>query len=60
VNTSNPIPNIIKGPYINGIKVFNHLPQTIKTLEHNPVKFKHALKKFFQQHSFYSIQEYFE
>jgi len=36
-----------KGPYVNGIKVFNHLPHTIKTLEHSPVKFKNALKNFF-------------
>jgi len=49
-----------KGPYVNGIKVFNHLPHNIKTLEHNPVKFKNALKNFFHQHPFYSIKEYFE
>jgi hypothetical protein len=36
-----------KGPYVNGIKVFNHLLQTIKNLEHSPVKFKNALKIFF-------------
>ena len=36
-----------KGPYVNSIKVFNHLPHTIKTLEHSPVKFKNALKNFF-------------
>jgi hypothetical protein len=36
-----------KGTYVNGIKVFNHLPQTIKDLEHNPVKFKNTLKNFF-------------
>ena len=49
-----------KGPYVNGIKVFNHLPQTIKDLEHNPVKFKNTLKNFFLQHPFYSTKEYFE
>ena len=27
-----------KGPYITGIRVFNHLPQTIKALNHNPNK----------------------
>jgi hypothetical protein len=36
-----------KGPYVNGIKVLNRLPQTIKNLEHCPVKFKNALKKKF-------------
>jgi hypothetical protein len=49
-----------KGPYVNGIKMFNHLPQTIKILEHSPVKFKNALKNFFHQHPFYSIKENFE
>jgi hypothetical protein len=43
-----------------GIKVFNHLPENIKNLEHSPVKFKNALKSFFHQHPFYSIKEYFE
>jgi hypothetical protein len=36
-----------KGPYVTGIKVFNRSPQTIKNLEHNPVKFKNAFKNFF-------------
>jgi len=49
-----------KGPYVNGIKVFNHLPHTIQTLEHSPVKFKNALKNVFHQHPFYSMKEYFE
>jgi hypothetical protein len=49
-----------KVPYVNGIKVFIRLPQTIKNLEHSPVKFKNALKNFFHQHPFYSIKEYFE
>jgi hypothetical protein len=49
-----------KVPYVNGIKVFNHLRQTIKILEHSPMKFKNALKNFFHQHPFYSIKEYFE
>jgi hypothetical protein len=29
-----------KSPYITGIRVFNHLPQIIKTLAQNPNKFK--------------------
>jgi hypothetical protein len=49
-----------KSPYVNGIKVFNRLPQTIKNLEHSPVKFKNPLKFFFHQHPFFSIKEYFE
>ena len=49
-----------KGPYVNGIKVFNHLPENIKNLECSPAKFKNALKIFFYQHPFYSVKEYFE
>jgi hypothetical protein len=49
-----------KVPYVNGIKVFNHLPQTIKNLEDCPLKFNNALKFFFSQHPFYTIKEYFE
>ena len=49
-----------KGPYVNGIKVFNHLPINIKKLEYSSVKFKKALKNFFHRHPFYSIEEYFE
>ena len=29
-----------KSPYVNGIKVFNHLPENIKNLECSPTKFK--------------------
>jgi hypothetical protein len=49
-----------KDPYVNGIKVFNCLPQTFKNLDHSPVKFKNALKHFFHQQPFYSIKECFE
>jgi hypothetical protein len=46
--------------HVNGIKVFNHLPENIKILESSPAKFKSVLKNFFLQHPFYSIKEYFE
>jgi len=49
-----------KGPYVNGIKVYNHLPKNIKNLVYSTEKFKNALKSFFHQHPFYSIREYFE
>ena len=49
-----------KSPYVNGIKVFNHLPENIKNLECSLAKFKKVLKTFFHQHPFYSIKEYFE
>jgi hypothetical protein len=48
-----------KGPYVNGIKEFNQLPQIIKNLEHSPVN-DNVLKNYFHKHPFYSIKEYFE
>jgi hypothetical protein len=35
-----------KGVYYSGIKIFNHLPQSIKHLSGNVKKLKGALKKF--------------
>ena len=51
---------VCKGPFITGIRLYNHLPQIIKTLDHNSKKFKTSLKRFFHQHPFYSTEEYFE
>jgi len=80
-NINNLHPNIInltkfkKGPYTMYIKVFNHLPQSLKDsiqnpTNHlpqslkdsiqNPTQFKYLLKRFLYQHSFYSMQEYFD
>jgi hypothetical protein len=49
-----------KGPYISGIKVFNHLPQYLKALDHNSVHFRSSLKRFLYHHCFYSMEEYYE
>ena len=49
-----------KGPFIIGIEVFNHLPQFLKALVHNPKQFRSSLKRFLYYHSFYSIEEYYE
>ena len=43
-----------KGQYI--ARAFNHLMQTTKALDYNIQKFKSALKKFFYQHPFYSVE----
>jgi hypothetical protein len=48
-----------KGPYIMCIKVFNHLPQSIKDTSNNPNQFRTLLKRFLHHHSFYSLEEYF-
>jgi hypothetical protein len=44
-----------KGAYITGIKVFNHLPQSIKMLVNEDKSFKSTLKSFLHHHSFYSM-----
>jgi uncharacterized protein with PQ loop repeat len=48
-----------KGAYIAGIKVFNHLPQSIKILV-NEKSSEVSLKWFLYHHSFYSMQEYYQ
>jgi len=58
-----PIANLSKfnkGAYISGIKVFNHLPQYIKTLTNDHKYFKSTLKRFLYHHFFYSMNEYYE
>jgi len=48
-----------KGLYYSGIKIYNHLPLSIKDLSHDNKHFKQALKGFIQLNSFYSLEEYF-
>ena len=47
-----------KGPYFSCIRTFNHLSKNIKALNFNTKKHKRLLKNFFQQHPFYSVDEY--
>jgi folylpolyglutamate synthase/dihydropteroate synthase len=49
-----------KGVYFAGIKIFNHLPENIKTFSNNTNKFKNELKKFLLLGSFYTIEEFYE
>src|SRR5215510_6104784 len=56
-----PIANLSKyteGPYFSAIKIYNHLPEYIKSLSYDQKRFKNTLKRFLCQHSFYSIQEF--
>jgi hypothetical protein len=48
-----------KGPYYASIKVYNHLPSSLKALALNQKRFKYTLRRFLCQHSFYSIKEFF-
>jgi hypothetical protein len=54
------LPKFNKGAYISGVKVFNHLPQYIKTLTNDQKCFKSILKRFLCYHSFHSMDEYYE
>jgi hypothetical protein len=47
-----------KGVYNTGIKSFNNLPPTIKSLNHNIKVFKPALKDYHLTHSFYSVDDF--
>ena len=48
-----------KGVYYQGLKIYNHLPKTIKDLSGDKDKFKLALKRYLLYNSFYSLKEYF-
>jgi hypothetical protein len=56
-----PNTNLIKyqkGAYYTGIKLFNNLPPTIKSLNHDIKVFKPALKDYLLTHSFYSVDDF--
>jgi hypothetical protein len=58
-----PIVNLTKfdkGAYMSGIKVFSHLPQSVKILANDGKSFKSTLKRFLYHHSFYSVHEYYQ
>jgi hypothetical protein len=42
-----------------GIRVFNNLAVSIKKLHNNPIALKWVLNKFLREHSFYTLDEYF-
>jgi hypothetical protein len=49
-----------RGVYITGMKVFNHLPQSIKRLVNDEKDIKSTLKRFLCHHSFYSMKEFYQ
>jgi hypothetical protein len=49
-----------KEVYYSGVKIFNSLPQDIKTHIDNPRTFKKSVKKFLSTNSFYSLNEYYD
>ena len=49
-----------KGVHYSGSKVFNHLPENIKILSHDLKRFKSVLKSFLTEHTFYSLEEFYQ
>ena len=49
-----------RGVHYMGIKIFNNLPLNIKDISNNARKFEICLKRFLHEHSFYSIEKYFQ
>jgi len=61
-NLHPPLPHLTKyqkGVHYAGIRVFNHLPTSIKSTVKETKMFKKALKTFLLDNSFYSSDEYF-
>jgi len=49
-----------RGVFYSGVKIFNHLPPSIKDYFREPECFKIKLRKFLLEHSLYSLDEYFK
>jgi hypothetical protein len=47
-----------KRTYYSGINIFNTLPSSLKSLMNEKAKFKVALKRYLNTHSFYSVDEF--
>jgi hypothetical protein len=48
-----------KGVYYAGIRIFNHLPTSVKSIANETKVFKKTLKRFLLDNSFYSMDEFF-
>jgi hypothetical protein len=58
--THNPNPGCSqKSTFYAGIKIFNSLPRNLTILKNEKAKFKAALRKYLNTHSFYSVDEFF-
>ena len=49
-----------KGVHYSGSKIYNHLPSSIKALSKHTKLFKLRLKRFLIEHSFYSLNEFYQ
>jgi hypothetical protein len=48
-----------KSTFYAGIRIFNRLPLSLISFKNEKTKFKVALRKYLNTHSFYSVDEYF-
>ena len=48
-----------KGVHYTGIRIFNHLPTSIKSIANETKEFKKTLKRFLLDNTFYSTDEFF-
>ena len=48
-----------KGPLYMGCKLYNNLPEALKSISSRPDVFKDKLKLFLIENSFYTIEEYY-
>jgi len=58
-----PIVNLTvfqKGAFYSGIRIFSHLPSTIKDLSYDVKQFELAFKKFLLTNSFYCLEKHFD
>jgi hypothetical protein len=49
-----------KGAYYAGIRIFKSLPPSLKTISDKKEKFKVALKRYLNTHTFYSVDEFLQ
>jgi len=49
-----------KGVLFSAGKIYNHLPSNIKALSDDAKSFKSALKNYLIEHSFYSLDEFYQ
>jgi len=48
-----------KGVHYAGIRIFNHLPTSVKSIANETKEFKKTLKSFLLYNSFYPVDEFF-
>ena len=59
LNTTN-LSLVQKGVLYSGSRIYNCLPSNIKALSNNAKCFKTTLKSYLTEHSFYSLDEFYQ